>query len=155
MPRLMEDFDRAAVERAVDGAPAADVVQEAQLDAIRRLVGLLEGLVFTKERDGELPSARMITARWLVIAALLGREKRSLAQIAGELGCSRAWLSKLGVKFATVLGMQAPWQRPSQREAYAKRAKGVHAGTWEPSGKWERRKLRDAKRGKLSREDAA
>jgi hypothetical protein len=103
--------------------------------------------IFIKERiiarhQNKLPLARTIAVRLIIFQELIDPSGRSLQSYATELGCSRAWLSKVGIQFADSIGMRAVWQRINSRETYAERATGVHAGTWKASAKWERRKLR-------------
>jgi hypothetical protein len=128
-----------------------DGASELRADILRRVGSFIAERVI-KEQGGRLPSAQTIAVRLIVLNALLYPDQlKSLNHYARQLGCTRAWLSKVGIQFSASIGMRASWQRINATKIYAERARGVHAGTWvatSENGKWERRKAREAKRRK-------
>jgi hypothetical protein len=119
-------------------------IPEAATEILRTVSNFIRDRIISGH-NGKLPPARTIAVRVIVLTALLYPDEfPSLASVARELGCSRSWLSKVGISFSASIGMRASWQRMSLRDTYSKRAKGVHAGTWTPTNKWERDKMRIA-----------
>lgn len=110
-----------------------------------RILSKVNDLVFAKTGWGKIPPGRTLAARWVVFCLLVGSENKPLADCARELGCSRAWLSSIGLRFSEALDMRGEWQRIESRETCRQRALGVHAGTWVASGATERRKLKRQK----------
>jgi len=122
-------------------------------EATRRVMDMLHKMVFCPVRGGSrvrghLPTARGIAARWCVIRQLLGLDSdRSLRECASDLGVSTAYLSRVGIVFARALKLSPPWQRePEARATYAKRQRGVAAGTHQASAEHERRLVRERRR---------
>lgn len=117
-------------------------------EEVLRRVGIFINEMVIRKTDGVSPSAMTIAVRLVILNALLYPDQfRSLNEYAKQLGCSRAWLSAVAGSFLASIGMKASWQRLKARDVYAERARGVHAGTWKASDKWERRKLRLPKDG--------
>lgn len=141
MPRASAPFDYPEEERAFAETPF-----EIRTDTLRRLGTFLNERVLARTRGGRLPSAATIAVRMFVLHALLNPEQRreSLMQLARELGCTRQCLSRVAIEFSDALGLRAPWQRLAARNKFAARAKGVHAGTWKSSDKWEARTRRES-----------
>lgn len=132
--------------------PSAPILDPPDPEKNERDLEILRGIsTFIRDQiiqghGGKIPPAQTIAARLIVLHTLLyPGQYTSLADIARQLGCSRAWLSKLAKAFSANLGMRATWQRIASREIYSQRAKGVHAGTWVPTAEHERKKLRQTR----------
>jgi len=124
-----------------ENPPITPAFDPNQLEGVRLCLRLICDVAMTR-RDPKKRTARFIAARLIVLLKLLEVDQKSLNAWERETGISASLLSKVGKAFSSALGMQATWQRVACREVYQRRARGVHAGTWQCTPKWERRTLR-------------
>lgn len=125
-------------------AIAADDQNAATLDTLRAVAVFLRDHIIAPPPSKQLPHPKKIAARLLIFEAMLYPQNRgSLASIARQLRCSRAWLTKLGNALTKGTGLRGAWQRMKAREVYRARARGVHRGTWVSTERHQRRRLRE------------
>ena len=108
--------------------PAEDQQRETQLELLRRVATLLRDHIVSHSPGGVVTTPRIIACRCVVLQLLLDPDSyESLETCALLLGVSRARLSRIGQSLSVALGMRASWQRVNARQAYAERARRVHA----------------------------
>jgi hypothetical protein len=129
--------------------------REIRCEAIRKTLGVVGGVIFGPNATPATFDARRVVARWRTFESVVGLDGRSLGEIASELNCSRAWLSKIGRQISDELELSAPWQKTdNERAECAFRAEGVHAGTWQPQDKSERDRIRREQVAKTRRAES-
>lgn len=146
-----EEFDYEAIDE-----PAAEPLDPDRLEVARQVLDYLHTVVLAPGPQGRPASTLQVNVRWRLLRKLLGLDaEQSLADIARQCGCTRAWLSAAGNAMAKEFRWRGDWQRSDRvRETYRERALGVASGTWKATDHWERRKLRRAKQASVAAKSA-